>query len=252
MERVRCFLVCSVLFFLIPSCTQDESTDSSSTLAGSYSTMLVIKDKLYLVNATTIKTFDITDPAIPKLIKESNLGFDIESLFSYDGLLLVGSKRGMYILELDDRGIPKQKSFTNYNNIEICSRDPIVARENLAYVTLSSEDFEDCERFALDELRVFNITDPAKPVLLETIKMAKPKGLGLGRATLYICDETDGLVLFDITNPEKPEKTRALGGFKAFDVIVKNNLLLVTCEDQLRQYDITNEDDIRLVSVINL
>lgn len=252
MKGVRCLLVFSVFFFLLQSCTLDDSADSSSTLAGSYSTMLAIKNKLYLVNASAIKTFDITDPANPRLINASDLGFDIESLFSYDGLLLVGSKRGMYILELDDNGIPKQKSFTNYNNIEICSRDPIVARENLAYVTLSSEDFVDCERFDLDELRVFNIEDPAKPVLLETIKMAKPKGLGLGRSTLYICDENDGLVLFDITNPEKPEKTLTLGGFKAFDLIVKGNLLLVTCEDQLRQYDITDEDNIRLVSVISL
>jgi len=252
MKNIYASLILLVSVLMLYSCTTDESSDNSSTESGSYSTMLVIQNRLYLVNLTQIKTFDLTTPESPVLLQESDLGFDIESLFSYNGLLLVGSRSGMHILELDEEGIPQKRSYSDYNNTAICSKDPIVARDNNSYVTISSDDNVWCNGFRLDELRIYNITNPALPVLLETIEMSKPKGLGLGKSKLYICDEVDGLVVFDLTNPQMPVREKSFGGFKAFDLIVKGNLLFVSCDDQLRQYDITDEENTFLVSVINI
>jgi hypothetical protein len=214
--------------------------------------MLTIGQKLYLVNDSQIKTFDVTDSKNPVLLNTTDLGDEIESLYHYDGLLLVGSSSIMYILEINEKGIPERKNITPYNNISFCINDPIVARNNFAYVTLSSVDIPACDRPELDELRVYDIQNIERPVLLETIDMSKPKGMGFGKKYLFVCDQEDGLVIFNIENPKSPVLYSTLGGFSAFDVIIRNNILIVACVNELRQYDISDEDNIQFLGAIQI
>lgn len=238
------------LTIFFQNCTQEDI--SSSTQVGSYSTMLTIGQKLYLVNDSQIKTFDVTDSKNPVLLNTTDLGDEIESLYHYDGLLLVGSATDMYILEINDKGIPEQKSRTFYNNVEFCSNDPIVARNDIAYVTLSSVDIPVCDRPVLDELRVYDIQNIERPELLESIDMTKPKGLGFGKKYLFVCDQEDGLVIFNIEDPKSPILSSTLDGFSAFDVIIRNNILIVACANELRQYDISDEDNIKFLGTIQI
>lgn len=238
------------LTIFFQNCTQEDI--SSSTQVGSYSTMLTIGQKLYLVNDSQIKTFDVTDSKNPVLLNTTDLGDEIESLYHYDGLLLVGSSSRMYILEINEKGIPERKNITPYYNLTICSNDPIVARNDIAYVTLSSVDIPVCDRPELDELRVYDIKNIDKPVLLETISMSKPKGMGFGKKYLFVCDQEDGLVIFNIEDPKSPVLSTTLEGFNAFDVIIRNYILIVACLNELRQYDITDEDNIKFLGAIQI
>jgi hypothetical protein len=60
------------LTIFFQNCSQEDI--SSSTQVGSYSTMLTIGQKLYLVNDSQIKTFDVTDSKNPVLLNTTDLG----------------------------------------------------------------------------------------------------------------------------------------------------------------------------------
>lgn len=249
---IKFFLAICILF---NACSLDESlTSDNNVLAGSYSTMLPLGNKLYVVSKTKIFTYDATDAKDPILLDTKELGFDIESLIHHDGLLLIGSKSNMYIFSLDENGIPVRESQTEYFGFAdgLCNSDPIVVRNSIAYVTLSTIVSQCGNSRIVNELRVYNITDFKNPILINQQDMSLPKGLGLGKEKLFICDGIDGLIILDIKNPKSPLKEKAIAGFEAYDLIVKNEVLMVVAKDELLQFDISIENDIKLLSTIEL
>lgn len=255
MKSTLYFLLISLLF--LSSCTKDESISNgeSTTNSGSYATMLTISNFLYVVNKTQITTFNVSNAANPVEVSKQEVGFDIESLFHHQGLLLIGSANNMYIYRIGTDGIPVRESTTLYNETfgnDICTSDPIVVRENLAYVTLSSSEVV-CGNFRLiNQLRVYDIQDFTSPRLLETIEMLAPKGLGVGKSHLFVCDQIDGLVVYNLNDPQNPVKVKTFAGFEGYDLIVNGNILVVVAKDKLLQYDITDETDIKYLSKIDL
>ena len=247
-----------VFLLTISACSLDDNFSSESadgaTLSGSYSTMLTLNNKLYLVSKTKIYTYDATNSKDPILIDTKELGFNIESLLHYNNYLFIGSQSNMYIFSIDDKGIPQRESETQYfsNDNDVCNSDPIIVRNDIAYVTLATETTVCGRSVAVNELRVYDVSDIKSPILINTIEMQNPKGLGLGKTKLFICDKRDGLVIFDISNPNNPTREKDFQGFETYDLIVKNNILLVVAKDELLQYDITNESDIKLLSTIEL
>ncbi|MBK8348099.1 MAG: hypothetical protein IPL08_10880 [Saprospiraceae bacterium] len=259
MKIFICFM-CSVYLLFITGCTgpfatSDESDSGNEVAVGSYSTMIVLANKLYAVTDTKIFTFDISNTVKPQLMDSQDIGSNIESLFHYNGLLFVGSANNMFIYTLDTSGIPRRESTSQYHEVwgpDICNSDPIVARSNIAYVTLSTTNSARCFAREINELRIYNISDIRNPALLSILEMSKPKGLGLGKKKLYICDENLGLIVFDIKDPSKPVQEKIFDGYPAYDLIVKNDLLIVSSARSLYQYDISDENNIRLLSKIEL
>ena len=190
--RISFILLC--LLFVNACAIEDTSSSTESTKSGSYATMLTISNNLYVVNKTQITTFDVSDPKNPVEVNKQEVGFDIESLYHHKGLLLIGSANNMYIYRIGAKGIPMRESATTYNQTfgnEVCTYDPIVVKENIAYVTLSTTQ-QVCRRFSnINQLRLYNIQDINAPILLSTINMSAPKGLGLGKNHLFICDAMD-------------------------------------------------------------
>lgn len=252
-------LIILLIALLAMSCSSDSSLNeidpSSGTKSGSYATMLPIGDRLYVVSKTQLTTFDVSIASSPVQIDKKNVGFDIESLYYHDGLLLIGSANNMYIYRIAEQGIPIRESVSQYNNIigqEICTRDPIVARDNIAYVTLSTVSLECGWGRQINQLRVYDIGNLHAVKQLNIVEMSNPRGLGLGKNHLFVCDEIDGLVVFNIEQPTKPIKVRSYAGFKGYDLIVNDDKLIVVSDSALFQYDITDESDIRLLSRIQL
>jgi hypothetical protein len=228
---------------------------SSETKSGSYATMLTVGNKLYVVNKTAITTFDVSNPADPKEIDRKDAGVDIESLYYYNNLLLIGSANNMYIYSLTADGIPERQSATQYSNAfdrEVCTSDPIVIHNNYAYVTLSATNNICAFWQRINELRVYDLSDFTRPILLDVVSMSAPKGLGLGKSHLFVCDQNTGLQVFNIDDPKKPVLVKTIGGFKAYDLIVNNNLLIVVADKRLLQFDISDEDDIKPLGIIYL
>jgi hypothetical protein len=80
--------------------------------------------------------------------------------------------------------------------------------------------------------------------------MTKPKGLGIDEEMLFLCD--DGLKIFNITTPEKSylNSIKHIKGMEGYDLIAWGNVLMMIAEDGLYQYDYSNVDDIKALSVI--
>ena len=248
------------LGLLISGCYSEDSSLSDNSnrtesQVGSYSTMLTIGKFLYLVNETSISTYDVINPSSPVLLNKQDVGFDIESIYYHEGLFLIGSAANMYIYSINESGIPLRETneeyFSSFDDTQ-CFSDPIVARGNLAYVTLST-DIQECGwRVNINELRVYDIANLNKVKDLSVYSMSNPKGLALGKEKLFVCDAIDGLYIFDLSDPSRPEFEQLFPGFSAFDALVRNNLLIVVARDRLLQYDISDENNINLVSEFKL
>jgi len=257
------YIILLAIALLLPSCAADSSGELSDpgsagaeVLSGSYANMLTIGDKLYVLGNGQLKTLSLANPENPEEINAIDISFDIESLFIANGTVFVGSPDGMFIYTLDGEGIPQFRSQTPYEIIEeLQPCDPIVANSEFAFATLSTsiEVNNDCWRaVSLNELRVFDLENLELPVLINTVPMTQPKGVGLDGDHLFVCENTDGLRILDVSDPVNIEELEHFPGFAAYDVIPANGLLLVVGPKVLHQYDYTNINDVTKLSSFEL
>jgi len=243
---------CLFIFFACESNLSD-SGNSNSVLSGSYANMLTLDDFLYLITDRELIVYSIQDPANPKEVYKENLGFGIESMFIRGNLLFIGSSSTLYIYRTNLDGIPSQMSTTEYHNfINMCARDPVVADESTAYVTLSSVTSTNCFRSQINELRLYDIDDLSNPILINNLPMEEPKGLNLDGDLLFVCEANDGLKVVDVSDPLDLKVIHHFNGYRAFDVIPNDGHLLVVGPDSLYQYDYSERASMYLLSAMDL
>lgn len=251
--------ICLILVLVLSYCSCSEETsliDSGTTggaIAGSYANMLTIGEFLYVISDTDITTMNITIGGSPTEIDRQNLGFGIESIFHYDGILYIGSRDNLHIYEIAADGTPEFKSITAYNTQDwsICNSDPVIVNDTIAYVTLSESNLIVCgDRTGVNELRLYDINDISSPILINSLNMDNPKGLGLAGEWLFVCD--DGLKVFNVQDPSSVKETYHFTGYETFDAIVLKDILIVVGPEELRQYDITDMTQMSLLSTIDI
>lgn len=199
-------------------------------------------DYLYTVDQSTLKTFDISNAGAPEYRegKEQYLDFGVETIFSMDTLLFLGSQTGMYVFNVSRPEFPQQLAHVSH----ITSCDPVVASGTYAYVTLNSGNVW-CGR-ASNELLIYDLADLSNPLLIHTeTGFKQPRGLAIDGNKLFVCD--NGLKVFDVSNPAKPIWTDDItdipqaAGIDSYDVIPLNGSLLLTGANGLYQFDYTGE-----------
>ncbi len=250
-------LVIIICLATMIACSEDStsyfSNDSdSSGIGGSMARFSINGDYMYTVDHSTLKTFNLSTPEKPKYLdrKDQVMQFGIETIFTMDTLLFIGSQDGMYIYNIPRHEFPQQMSMTRH----IRSCDPVVAQGKYAYVTLNSETTW-CGNTS-PQLEIFDISDPYNPKLVKTETGFKhPRGLGVDGNKLFICD--DGIKLYDISDPEKPKwvddftHIPEASNADAYDVIPLNGLLLMTGSTGLYQFDYTG-DKLAFISKIDI
>lgn len=253
MTTIKYVLVTLFMFTFLLSCgnvgldtggtSSNNNTGSETTLSGSYATILEVGDFLYAVNREQLVTFRKTTAGLDEVDKQ-DVGFRIENIYHYAGVLFIGSEGSLYIYAIGTNGIPVRKSETQYDNFNIDVRpcDPVIARGDIAYVTLSTSTQGPCGRsIQVNELRTYDVSDIETPVLLTETAMINPKGLGFKDDYLLVCEGNAGVKIFDITDKRaSPELINHLEGFQAIDLIVNGNKLLVVGQSEIRQFDISN------------
>ena len=247
----------SLLFFTISCSKLDSTSQSNITLSGSYATLLIVDNFLYAINEEELTTFDITDNKDPKELNKQNVGFDIENIYHNAGVLFIGSSTTLYIFSINEIGIPVKKSETEYNfdNQEWQPCDPVIANDEFAYVTLSTsiEGLGPCGgRVSINQLRIYDISDFSAPVLISITEMEFPKGLAIDQDVLYVCEGNLGVKVMDVSDPSAPILIDFLDGFQSYDLILKGNLMMVVGPSEIRQFDISDVNDIVYLSTINL
>jgi len=100
---------------------------------------------------------------------------------------------------------------------------------------------------------VVNIQNLLSPQLVATYSMHNPHGLGIDNGTLFICDGSEGLKVYNATNVLDIANNQVahFRNIQAFDVIpYGNKKLLMIGNNGLYQYDYTNLENITLLSVL--
>lgn len=242
------FLLVAVMF----SCTK-ESNDVSGVSpgsegagqGGSMAKFSISGDHLFVINEYQLKVFDIHNGSAPQLVGSLGVDFGIETVFTLEDHLFIGSINGMYIYDISNPSNIKYLSF--YQHITSC--DPVVANDTLAFVTLNSGSACWWQGGA-NRLDVLDIKDKEYPRELSSLPMSGPRGLGIYQNYIVVCDGEMGVEIYDFTNPENLVKVGGISGIDAYDVIIRNAHMFLVGQDGLFQYDISNIEDVELISNI--
>jgi len=216
-------------------------------LAGSMARFAINRQHLYAINSFSMRVVDISNPAAPQPGNVVSMAGGIETIFPYHDKLFIGTNSGMLIYDIEQAATPTYLG--RYSHMTLC--DPVVVSGDYAYVTLRSNQNGSCGGTA-NQLDVVDISNPSLPVLRKTFPMQSPYGLGIDANTLFVCEGSYGLKVFNAENP-LTVGNHQLAYFKdidMFDVIPLGNTLLAVGTDGLYQFDYTDPKNIKYLSRI--
>ena len=246
--RVILFLFVAVIFFSCEKTSEGNSlsTANSGTVGkgGSIARFTIVDNYLYLVDVSTLKVFNISNPQNSTLTTSIGLPFGVETIFPYKDKLFIGSRDGMYIYSLANPALPTKLGEARH----VRSCDPVVANDSIAFVTLLGS--QPCGT-AQSGLYIYNITNITAPTLIKTNLMNTPVGLGLADSILYVCQKNSGMSIFNVSNPATPILRKTITTQNFEDVIPYNNLLICYISTGLVLYDISNRTNPVQLALIN-
>ena len=222
------FITLLALTALAAACSSDSDTSSPSGdgTGGSTAIFVLNGNYLYTVDNTTLNVFSLLDATSPVKVNDVQIGADIETLFTDGTYLYVGSQNGMFMYSLESPENPEMLSAVQHFN----ACDPVVSDGQYAYVTLHSNTW--CGN-NINALQVYDVSNPAAPVLIHSRTLSKPKGLGLYGHYLIVCD--DELKIFDVTNPVEPILAHSIDK-SCNDVIISGNTLFAIGSNAVYNY----------------
>jgi len=214
-----------------------------SGINGSMSRFTLYKDYLYAVINFQMCIFDLKSGQTPEKKIENFWIGNVETIFSYKDNMFLGMPTGMAIYSVADPVKPTYCSTISH----AWGCDPVVVDNDLAYVTVRSGNV--CGQ-TVDELSIIDVKDVYHPFPVASYSMKNPKGLGIDNNALFLCD--DGLKVFKLGNPQTliANQIAHQKGMDGFDVIPFDNVLMMIADNGLYQYDYSDINNIRQLSVI--
>lgn len=222
----------------------DANSAGGSGTGGSLARFNINEDYLYVVDQNKLSVFNIAGLRNPELIKSEWVGRDIETIFYKENHLYLGSSSGMYIYSLEDPAAPQLKSMFSH----ILGCDPVVVKDDIAYVTIRGGNACGQEWSQLD---VIDVADKSNPQLMKSYDMENPYGLGVKDDWLFVCDGTAGLKIYDTKNTPNLELTDHFQDINTYDVIPLEEVLLMVGDNTLFQYTYKG-NEINLLSSFSL
>ena len=225
-----------LILLVLVSCSSDgdsTSSESGNGTGGSLAIFALKGNYLYTVDNTKLNIFSLINTNEPSKVNQINIGVGIETLFSKDNYLFVGSTNGMFIYTIENPENPILLSSAQH----FTSCDPVVANDTHSFVTLHSN--TNCGG-NINLLQVYNTTDIRNPILIHERNLTYPRGLGLYNNFLIVCDED--IKIFDIVIPEQPVLVKTINK-NCFDVIIKGDNLFAIGENGLYRY-LLNQNNI--------
>lgn len=242
-SKLASWLIGGVLTLLIPFACTKEGTESLAAspngAGGSTARFTISGNYLYVVDHTSLKSFDISDPLRPVFKNKTEIGLNIETIFPYQGNLFIGSSSSMYIYSLQNPAQPLRLSKADYTITMAC--DPIYVKDSVAYAALRAQITGPCSGRGMQgvsTLQIYNIKNPSQPILVNTANLYSPQGLGVKDNALYVCERENGLHLFDVTNPYVPVDKGLMTGTTFYDVIPYGNILIAQVAGGFKLYNI--------------
>lgn len=173
-----------VFVFILFSCSGDSTSDlkSGDGQGGSIAIFVLKGNYLYTVDNNKLNVFSLLDINTPVKVNAVLIGFDIETLFSFGENLYIGSRNGMFIYSIVNPENPTKLS--QVQHFTAC--DPVVANATHSFVTLHSN--TTCGN-NINVLEIFDTSNPQLPILKHRRNLSYPKGLSLYNNYLFVCDD---------------------------------------------------------------
>jgi len=234
MNKIKYFLVLSIV--VLTACGDGTGTgaqgnaNASTGTGGSMARFSIVDNMLYAISENNIQLVNIEEPESPILWDKINVGFGIETLFTYDKYLFIGSQSGVFIYDYSNPELPEYIS--EFTHARSC--DPVVVEGNFAFVTLRSN--SRCFGNS-NQLDILDISDIQHPHLVKTYPMHEPYGLGIVDEKLFICDGDEGLKVFDVSDKESIELIEQQVDVSCYDVIPTTSKLIVSSSSGIPQYN---------------
>lgn len=219
---------------------------NSFGVGGSMARFGLYNDYLYAVDNANLYIFDVKNPESPSDIGKQNVGWDVETMFIYDGHMFFGTQSGMRIFSLEVATVPKYVS--DFWHVTSC--DPVVISDGYAYVTLRGGNT--CGS-SVNRLDVLKLSDDYKTnELLASYPLHGPYGLGIDDQTLFVCDGDAGLKIYDVEDKLHIDdhQIAAFSNINTFDVIPFQDYLFMIGDDGFYQYDYSDLQHIEQLSFI--
>lgn len=200
---------------------------------GSLTRFITYNNYLYIVDLNFLKTYDISNPATPVFKTINSIGFNIETIFEYNGNLFIGSNDAIFIYGLSNPEQPNRLSQFNYF---IPGRDPVVAIDSVAYSTTRN-------LFGMGgNLNIVNIKNINAPRGMGSLQMPSPYGLAINRNALYVCNGNNGITILNRTLPYEPTivGTYNPGNEIYYDLIVRGNIMVCYIQSGIVLLDVSN------------
>jgi hypothetical protein len=222
-------------------------SSSGFGVGGSMARFGIRENTLYTVDDSRLHIFDITSATNPISYGDYYAGRAIETMFISNDKMFLGGRDGVRIFDIAIPRYPKYLS--QFRHVLGC--DPVVVADTIAYVTLRGGNA--CGN-TLDRLDVLSVANFSAPKLIATYVMNEPYGLGIDNKTLFVCDGSAGLKIYNATDPLKIDQNMIshFPNIIAYDVIPVNGTLFLIGEDGFYQYNYQNLNDIRLISKIEI
>ncbi len=227
----------------------DVSTSSNSSIApttgvaGSLTRFNMTGNYLYCVDMANIHVFNIS---AQKPVKTSDIavGWGLETIYSYNNNLFLGTNTGVLIYSLASPGNP---TYVNkMQHVRTC--DPVITDGQHAFVTLRGG--SPCGGFT-NQLDVLDVSDLQNVTLVKSYTLNNPWGLGMDNQYLFICDDGYGVRVYNRGDVTQLSEISKLAIDHPRDIIVLNNSLLILTDKEMLQFDYSDIQHIKQVSKIN-
>jgi len=223
------------------------SSELSTGTGGSFARFAITGNYLYTVTFQDMIIFDINDLATPQEANRLGIGWDVETIFPKGDRMYIGTQTGMIVYSIANPTEPEW--LTQVSHVQGC--DPVVVGEQYAFSTI--RDGRDCRsNTATNSLFVIDIDPITEASIAAEFPFHNPHGLGLRNDILFLCDGSEGLKIFDATDPLTLTENQLahFPNITAIDVIPLHNILIMIAEEGLYQYDYSDLNNIRQISLI--
>ncbi len=184
-------------------------------------------------------------------VKSINLGDGMETVYTENGRIFIGSERAMHIFSAANPANPTRIS--DYEHVKSC--DPVLPYANVAYLTLRSTTNGGCNNNGIDQLVVVDITNESNPQEIESIPMDSPYGMAVVNQHLFVGQGSNGLTIFNAVFPNSIYQAVSYNNIVAYDIMrhpTDPNVILMTSDNGLEQYSIDyNSFNLTPLSTIN-
>ncbi|HRI00606.1 MAG TPA: hypothetical protein PK006_06100 [Saprospiraceae bacterium] len=218
------------------------SSGANQSTQGSQSRFGLIDQYLYVVDPNSLYSYDISN-VCPVLTDQKQISWNLESIFTLNKKIFLGSQSGITIFSTDNPAKPNYVG--ELQHFRTC--DPVVVEQSTAYVSLHGGTA--CGGYT-NQLDIVDISTLSAPKLIRSYPMNSPKGLSIHRDILYLCD--DGIKIINTKNKESIKLMAHYPIKDSYDVIFldEQELLIVTAADGINQYKVSNQSTLSLLSSI--